>query len=304
MPLHSFNAGLRVTSKRPGNTLVVQAPAKVNLFLEVLAKRPDGYHDITTLMVAVTLFDVLKFKEEDSGDIRLKCGNPELSTGPDNLVFRAAELLKRHTGCKKGVNIRLTKRIPLAAGLAGGSSDAAATCIGLNRLWKLGLSQKELSALGAELGSDVSFFFSPPAAWCTGRGEKVRPLSLKKRLWFVLVALPVGLSTARVYQKVQVPLRPETGKEIRQAVQRGEVEEAGAELHNRLQTTAEKMCPAVRDVCERLRKLDPAGVLMSGSGPSVFALGRNRHEAVRIARQLRHGLKEEASVFLVQSCRG
>jgi len=167
MPLHSFNAGLRGTSKRPGNTLVGQAPAKVNLFLEVLNKRPDGYHDIATLMVAVTLFDVLRFKEEKSGDIRLTCSNPELSTGPENLVFRAADLLKRHTGCKKGVTIRLTKRIPLAAGLAGGSSDAAATCIGLNRLWNLGLSRKELLALGAELGSDVSFFFAPPAAWCT-----------------------------------------------------------------------------------------------------------------------------------------
>ncbi len=302
MPLYSFNAGLRVTSKRPGNTLVVQAPAKVNLFLEILAKRPDGYHDIATLMVAVNLFDVLRFKEEKSGDIRLTCSNPELSTGPENLVFRAADLLKRYTGCKKGVSIRLTKLIPLAAGLAGGSSDAAATCIGLNRLWNLGLSLKELLALGAELGSDVSFFFSPPAAWCTGRGEKVKPLSLKKRLWFVLVAMPVGLSTARVYQRVQVPLRPETGKEIRRAVRQGEVKEIGAQLHNRLQATAEKLCPTVRDVRERLRKLDPAGVLMSGSGPSVFALCRNRNEAVRIARQLRHGLKEEASVFLVQSC--
>jgi 4-diphosphocytidyl-2-C-methyl-D-erythritol kinase len=302
MPLYSSHASARPTSKRPGNPLVLQAPAKVNLFLEVLNKRPDGYHDIATLMVAVTLFDVLRFKEEDSGDIRLTCSNPELSTGLDNLVYRAAALLKEHTGCKKGVSIRLTKRIPLAAGLAGGSSDAAATCIGLNRLWNLGLSQKKLTKLGAKLGSDVAFFFSTPAAWCTGRGEIVKPLRLKKNLWFVLVAMPVGLSTARVYQKVQMPIRPETGREFRRAVQRGDVEEIGARLHNRLQGTAEKLCPAVRDVCERVKKMDPAGVLMSGSGPSVFALCRHQHEAVRIARQLRHGLKEEASVFLVPSC--
>jgi 4-diphosphocytidyl-2-C-methyl-D-erythritol kinase len=302
MPLHSSHAPARPTSKRPGNPLDLQAPAKVNLFLEVLNKRPDGYHDIATLMVAVTLFDVLRFKEEDSGDIRLTCRNPELSTGPDNLVYRAAALLKEYTGCKKGVSIRLTKRIPLAAGLAGGSSDAAATCIGLNRLWNLGLSRKELAKLGAKLGSDVAFFFSSPAAWCTGRGEKVKPLELKKKLWFVLIAMPVGLSTARVYQNVQVPLRPETGKEIRRAMQSGDVEEIGVRLHNRLQSTAEKLCPAVREVCERVKKLDPAGVLMSGSGPSVFALCRHRHEAVRIARQLRHGLKEEANVLVVHSC--
>ncbi len=302
MPLHSFNAGLRVTSKRPGNTLVVQAPAKVNLFLEVLAKRPDGYHDIATLMVAVTLFDVLRFKEEKSGDIRLTCGNPELSTGPGNLVFRAADLLKRYTGCKKGVNIRLTKRIPLAAGLAGGSSDAAATCMALNHLWKLRLSRKELLSLGAELGSDVAFFFSTPAAWCTGRGERVRPLRWSEPLWFVLVALPMGLSTARVYRGVEAPEKPQSGVAILQAVGSGDVEEIGRRLHNRLQPVAEKLCPAIRKLGRRLERLDPAGVLMSGSGPSVFALCRNRHEAVRIARQLRHGLKEEASVFLVQSC--
>src|SRR5712692_9413402 len=110
--------------ERHADALIVRAPAKVNLFLEVLAKRPDGYHDIATLMVAVSLYDTLEFKEEASGHIRLSCDHPGLSTGPDNLVSRAAECLRRHTGCTRGAAIRLFKRIPQAAGLAGGSTDA------------------------------------------------------------------------------------------------------------------------------------------------------------------------------------
>ena len=176
--------------ERQAGALVMQAPAKVNLFLEVLAKRPDGYHDIETLMVAVNLFDTLKFREEPGGDIRLTCNHPDLSTGSDNLVIRAAALLKQQTGCEKGARIRLTKRIPLAGGLAGGSSDAAATLVGLNRLWKLGLTRARLTDLAKELGSDVAFFFSAPAAWCTGRGERVTPMRLRRPLWFARAVKP------------------------------------------------------------------------------------------------------------------
>jgi 4-diphosphocytidyl-2-C-methyl-D-erythritol kinase len=288
--------------ERQAGALVIQAPAKLNLFLEVLAKRPDGYHDIETLMVAVALFDTLKFKEDPGGKIRLTCNQPQLSTGSDNLVIRAANLIKQKTGCEKGARIRLTKRIPLAAGLAGGSSDAAATLVGLNRLWKLGLSQGRLTALAKDLGSDVAFFFSAPAAWCTGRGERVRPLRLGKPLWFVLAVLPKGLSTARVYGALQVPEDPQGGERIRRAVQAGDVAEVGRWLHNRLQPVAQRLCPGIGRVCQRLAQLEPAGVLMSGSGPSVYALCRSHGEAVRIARQSRHGLKGEASVLLVRSC--
>src|SRR5947209_6913376 len=144
-------------SERRAAAVVVWAPAKVNLFLEVLAKRADGYHEIATLLVAVSLYDTLEFKEEASGEIRLHSDHPNLSTGPENLIVRAAELLRRRTGCGRGAAVRLAKRIPMAAGLAGGSSDAAATLAGLNRLWRLGLTRGELAVLGAELGSDVPF---------------------------------------------------------------------------------------------------------------------------------------------------
>src|SRR5438105_3037393 len=182
-------------SERHADAVVVWAPAKVNLYLEVLAKRADGYHEIATLMVAVSLYDTLEFKEETSGEIGFRCDHPDLTTGPDNLVLRAVQLLRQRTGCPRGVHIRLAKRIPLASGLAGGSSDAAATLAGLNRLWRLGLKRGELAQLGAELGSDVAFFFATPAAWCTGRGEQVAPLRLGRPLWLVLVQPPFGLST-------------------------------------------------------------------------------------------------------------
>ncbi|HEV3259742.1 MAG TPA: 4-(cytidine 5'-diphospho)-2-C-methyl-D-erythritol kinase [Gemmataceae bacterium] len=291
-------------SERHADTVAVWAPAKVNLYLEVLAKRADGYHDIETLMVAVSLYDTLEFKEEASGEIRLRCGHPGLGTGPDNLVCRAATLLRQRTGCDRGARIRLTKRIPLAAGLAGGSTDAAATLAGLNRLWRLGLTRADLAALGAELGSDVAFFFSTPAAWCTGRGEQVTPCPLGKSLLFVLVCPPVGLSTADVYRGVTVPAQPLSGDDIRRAARAGDREAIGRCLHNRLQPVAEGLCPMVATLRSRLEGLGPAGQLMSGSGTSLFALCRDRGEAVHLARALRHGLEEEVRphVFMVRSC--
>ncbi len=285
------------------DAVVFWAPAKVNLFLEVLAKRLDGYHEIATLMVAVGLFDRLEFREESVGKVVLQCDLPELSTGPENLVTRAADLLKRRTDCQRGAEIRLSKRIPLAAGLAGGSSDAAATLAGLNELWALGLTRTELMALSAELGSDVAFFFATPAAWCTGRGERVQPLTLGRPLIFVLVCPRQGLATTDVYSGVKVPERPLSGEEIRQAVEQGDIEAIGRRLHNRLQSAAEQLCPEVAAHRTRLQELRPAGCLMSGSGSSLFALCRDEPEAKRIVQGC-SGIQIEAAprVFLVPSC--
>jgi 4-diphosphocytidyl-2-C-methyl-D-erythritol kinase len=299
-------------SERHADAVVVRAPAKVNLFLEILAKRPNGYHDIETLIVAVSLYDTLEFREDASGRIQLACDQPGLSTGPENLVCRAAERLRQHTGCKLGAAIRLWKRIPMAAGLAGGSTDAAATLAGLNQLWRLGLNTEELAWLGAEIGSDVPFFFLTPAAWCTGRGEKVTACPLGCPLHFVLVCPPIGLSTADVYHGVTVPKTPESGDGIRQAAAAGEVEAIGRQLHNRLQSVAKRSCPEIAALHQRLAQIDTAGQLMSGSGSSLFALCRDHADALRVARQLRAegeerdptGAKPGGAVrlFVVQSC--
>lgn len=293
-----------MVSARAADAVVIWAPAKVNLYLEVLAKRADGYHEIATFMVAVNLYDTLEFTEEASGAVRLACNHPDLSCGPDNLILKAVELLRRRTGTSHGAAIRLTKRIPLAAGLAGGSTDAAATLTGLNRLWKLSLSRGELAELGAELGSDIAFFFHTPAAWCTGRGEKVEPKTLGRPLDLVLVCPPQGLSTAVVFRGVQVPTQPQTGEELCRAAEEGDIDEMGRRLHNRLQPVAETLYPAVADWAGRLAQLGPAGQLMSGSGSSLFALCRDRRQALVIARALSEGADDgvRPRVFLVRSC--
>ena len=268
--------------------LVIAAPAKVNLFLEVLAKRPDGYHELQTLMAAVDLFDTLELRPGPAGEIALECDPPGLPTGPDNLVHAAADRLRRKASRPDlGAAVRLTKRIPAKAGLAGGSSDAAAALIGLNRVWNLGLGKPELAAVAAEVGSDVPFFLELPAAWCTGRGEVVTPEPPGRGFDLVLVCPPVGLSTADVFGRVEVPAAPTDGAAARAAFRSGDVAALGRALFNRLAGPAFGLAPAVRSVYTRLASLDPAGCLMSGSGSAVFALCRDRADALRVADAFR-----------------
>jgi 4-diphosphocytidyl-2-C-methyl-D-erythritol kinase len=292
--------------ERRSDGVEIRAPAKVNLFLEVLAIRPDGYHEIATLMVAVTLFDTLEFQEDVSGDIVLWCDHPGLETGPANLVCRAADLLRQKTGTRSGARIRLAKRIPLAAGLAGGSSDAAATLVGLNELWRLGLGPADLAGLAGQIGSDVGFFLGGPAAWCTGRGEIVTPLALARQLDFLIVCPAVGLATAEVYRNVAVPANPASGEEIRQAVAAGDVDGIGRLLFNRLQPAAQRLCPEVAAWHARLAASSPAGVVMTGSGSSVLALCPNRRSALQLARDVRQAAPGTNAggfrMFLVRSC--
>ena len=267
--------------------VVVWAPAKVNLFLEVLGKRPDGYHQIVTLMVAIRLYDTLVFHAESSPALTLQCSDATLPTGPGNLILKAAKLLQDHTGCPLGASIRLVKRIPLAAGLAGGSSDAAATLLGLNRLWQLGLSDQELAKLGGEIGSDIPFFFHAPAAWCTGRGEIVTPVDLGKPLDLVLLCPAFGMATPAVYNRVVVPQTPASGDAIKEALAKGDVDYIGRLLHNRLQQAAESLDPRIAEYAAMLKETNPAGCLMSGSGSTLFALCRSADEAGHVAANLK-----------------
>ncbi len=287
-----------------GGAVRVWTPAKVNLFLEVQGRRTDGYHELATLMVTVGLFDSLEFRERPSGQVRLECDHPGLSTGPDNLVVRAVDLIRSRFGVSSGVDVRLAKRIPLQAGLAGGSTDAAGTLAGLNTLWRLGLDAHRLGELGAELGSDVTFFFFGPAAWCTGRGEVVQPLRAAGPLDLVLVCPPVGLSTADVYRALRLGAEVVDGEAVRRAFEAGDVALLGRLLHNRLQGPAEGLCPVVARWRERLAGLGPVGALMSGSGSTVFALGRDAADALRIARGLRDVREDggQARVVVVRSC--
>lgn len=279
-PHPSFPAGPR--------GLVVAAPAKINLFLEVRGKRPDGYHDLETLMVAVNVYDTLTVRPRADDQLHLSCDLPGLTTGPDNLVLKAASRLRlRAQNPALGADLHLAKRIPAQAGLAGGSSDAAAALVALDRVWNLNLPRADLAAVAAEVGSDVAFFLSLPAAWCTGRGEVVTPEPAGGGFDLVLVLPAVGLSTPAVFGRLVVPAAPRSGEAVRAAFRSGDVDALGAGLFNRLQEPAFALAPQVERVYARLAALDPVGCRMSGSGSAVFAVCRGPHDAARVAAGFR-----------------
>ena len=183
-------------------SLTLQAYAKINLTLEVLAKRPDGYHEISTILQTISLADTLTF--EPSANLDFRCDVSSLKT-PDNLVLKAARLLQETTGSNKGAIINLTKRIPIAAGLGSGSTDAAATLVGLNQLWELNLSLDKLTEPAAKLGSDVAFFLYGGTALAKGRGEQITPLPPAPEHWLVLLKpaiKPVPSKTAQLYSRL------------------------------------------------------------------------------------------------------
>src|SRR5271156_1731329 len=190
---------------RSTSGIEVLAPAKLNLFLEVLAKRSDGFHEIETLMVPVAWYDSLHFVSDPGGELSLDCEQIARSaepvpTGDDNLVLRAVKLLRDRSSVRQGARLRLVKRIPAASGLAGGSSDAAAALVAANLGWQLNWPREKLAPLAAELGSDVPFFLGQGPAICRGRGEIIEPVAGLGPLWFVVVRPPVGLSTPAVYK--------------------------------------------------------------------------------------------------------
>ncbi len=293
------------------NCCEVSTPAKLNLSLEVLAKRLDGYHELESLMVTVSLFDTLRFTRAQPGRLDLSnhwCVSRQqhstptlLPNGPDNLVLKAANLLLRETGTGHGVEIDLYKRIPLAAGLAGGSSDAAATLTGLNMLWELGLSLADLRELGAKLGSDVPFFLAGTnAAICRGRGESIEPIRFATSLHFVIVKPAAGLSTAQVFQNCQPAQTPNLTQELVRSLHGGDLGRAGKQFFNRLGAPAEKLCEQVSQLRDRFAGLPVLGHLMSGSGTSYFGLCHNSQQARQLAGRLR--ATHPGQVFDVQSC--
>ena len=279
------------------------APAKVNLFLEVLGKRPDGYHEVQTLILAVDLFDTLEVRDDETGRLSLECDPPGLPTGADNLVYQAADALRRAAGLTRGAGVRLTKRVPAQAGLGGGSSNAAAAIAALDAVWKLGLSCGDLLAVAATVGSDVGFFLTPPAGWCTGRGEQVEPVPVGRSLDLVIVKPPVGLPTADVYRRVRVSERPHSGEAVRDALRVGDPKSVADALFNRLQEAAFAAAPEVERVYRRLAACEPLGCLVSGSGSSVFAVCRDRADADRVAGHYRDADRDEPRTSLVYTVR-
>jgi 4-diphosphocytidyl-2-C-methyl-D-erythritol kinase len=254
--------------------LELQAYAKINLGLEVTGKRPDGYHNIVSVMQLVDLHDTLTFSPAD--ELRLFSNDPAmLEEGDNNLVLRAAHLLRHTYGNSQGAHITLEKRIPSAAGLGGGSSDAAATLVGLSRLWGLNVASEELSRLGALLGSDVPFFLAGPTALVEGRGEQVTPIEPTPTFYAVLVFQPYNIpgKTRQLYASL-TPQDLSDGSRTRavlKALRHGSDISAMA-VFNSFERAAFQVFPGLDQVRKRMFEAGAPNVHLSGSGPTLYTL--------------------------------
>lgn len=275
------------------HSLTITSPAKLNLVLRVLRKRKDGYHELCTLFHRISLADTLRLEKRREG-MHLLCSHPQVPK-KENLIVRAFRLLKRKHPFSGGVRVRLTKRIPVGGGLGGGSSNAAHFLIGMNRLFRMGLSQKELMKLGAELGADVPFFIAQTRhALGRGRGERIEPLPFPKRLWFLLFPRGKGLSTQRVYRGLRltgprVSLTRVT-REVKMAssfLAQGVSHRAARFLVNDLAPSAERLDPSLRETQKALEDLQLGKGYMSGSGPTWFLIVPFHGEALQALRRLR-----------------
>lgn len=265
----------------------LQAYGKINLTLDVLARRPDGYHEVEMIMQSIALHDVLEI-EQQSSEVSLLASGISVTTKEDNLVLRAASLLKQMAPPEAGAIIRLHKNIPVAAGLAGGSTNAAAALKGLNTLWHLGLSQEKLMKLAAKLGADVPFCLLGGTAIARGIGEKLTPLDPAPPFGLVLVKPAFGVSTAEVYQGLcleQLRPRPNLASMI-EALKERHLGKVAGELANVLESVTLKLHPELITIKNYLREAGCQGVLMSGSGPTVFGLTENLAKAKEIADQI------------------
>ncbi|MCY8825146.1 4-(cytidine 5'-diphospho)-2-C-methyl-D-erythritol kinase [Bacillus atrophaeus] len=268
--------------------ILEKAPAKINLSLDVTKKRPDGYHEVEMIMTTIDLADRIELTEIAEDEVRVASHNRFVPDDQRNLAYQAAKLIKGRYKVKKGVSIMITKVIPVAAGLAGGSSDAAATLRGLNRLWKLNLSVEELAELGAEIGSDVSFCVYGGTALATGRGERIRHISAPPHCWVILAKPTVGVSTAEVYRQLKLDKveHPDVNGMI-EAIEEKSFQKVCGQLGNVLESVTLDMHPEVAMIKNQMKRFGADAVLMSGSGPTVFGLVQYESKVQRIYNGLR-----------------
>jgi len=273
--------------------MTLTAPAKINWFLKVIGKRDDGYHEIRSLMQCVSLSDKLIF--EHSERITVITDAPIPLQG--NLVCRAARMLQEISGTSQGVKITLKKEIPLAAGLGGGSSDAAVTLMGLNRLWKLNLSVDDLVGLGTRLGSDIPFFFSGPAAIVEGKGEIVRPVPMRSYI-LLLVKPRFEVSTAWAYREIdetnEIPMRngglltkeDNSFTLLYHAFEKGDFSSLSSLLRNDFEPYMIRRFPVVGEIKKNLLRSGALFTSMSGSGPTIFGVFEEFRDAEKASERM------------------
>ncbi len=262
--------------------LRVQAHAKVNLYLDIIGSRSDGYHEIETIFHSIGLHDDIYLRKRIDRQITVHCEHPHVPCDPRNLAYRAAKLLLDNTPDLSGVEIQILKRIPVAAGLGGGSADAAAVLYGMNALFDLNLTQRDLMQLGVQLGADVPFCILGGAALGRGIGEILTPLPPLEEAWILLVNPGFEIPTAWVYQQINLSLTvPKKNVTIlARCLQNGEFVNVARHLYNGLEVPVLSKYPAVAEIKTKLgNRPGSCGVLMSGSGATVFALMQSQAEA-------------------------
>jgi 4-diphosphocytidyl-2-C-methyl-D-erythritol kinase len=275
------------------SSVIVRAPAKINLHLSVGPLRRDGYHDVATAYHAVSLHDEVIASDSDGLAVSVSAGTgvpvEDVPQDPSNLAAAAAMALARHVGRSPDVALHITKGIPVAGGMAGGSADAAAALVACDALWSTGLSRGELSALGAQVGSDVPFSLTGGTAVGTGRGEVLAPVLARGRFQWVAALADGGLSTPDVYAECDrlregrdLP-EPRVGSDLMAALRAGDADALGAALHNDLEEAACSLRPALRQTLGTGRQAGALGAVVSGSGPTVVFLARSPEHAIDIA---------------------
>lgn len=282
------------------NEVCLKARAKINLSLDVLAKRPDGYHEVKMIMQTVNLYDLIYIKKIRVPKIIIQTNLFWLPTDERNLAYRAAKLFLEKTNIESGIFIELDKKIPVAAGLAGGSSDAAAVLVGLNKLFKTHFSKTALMEMGKELGADVPYCIFRQTALAEGIGEKLTELPSLPSFYVLIAKPPISVSTAEVYQSLnlnQVAERPNTEKLI-DFIERKDIEGVAKGMVNVLEEVTIKKYPVIDQLKKFIIQQGALGAMMSGSGPTVFGIFKDKKMAQKAYYKTKvSGLAKE--VFLV-----
>ena len=276
------------------NKIEIDSYSKINLTLNILGKRRDGYHDIETIMQSINLADRIFIKEEKE-EIKIKCSHPLVPVDTQSLTYRSAEKILNRYRIKKGVKIEIDKKIPLASGMAGGSANSASILVGINKLFALNLSNKVLREIGEELGMDVPFCIQNGTALAYHKGEKVTPLPpINPPLWTIIINPGFEIPTKWAYNNLDLGLiKREKNNTITmlKALKKGGLEGIAKNLFNSFEELIIKKYPEIGKIKDRLIEEGALGTLMSGSGPTVFGIAQNKEQALKIYEKLKSEYK-------------
>lgn len=278
--------------------LFEKAPAKINLSLDVLGRRDDGYHNVEMVMTTIDLYDRIELHSLNEDKIKVSLWSRYVPNDERNLAYKAAALLRSKYHISQGVHIKIEKNIPVSAGLGGGSSNAAAVLRGLNKLWKLNLSMEELALLGSAIGSDVPFCVYGKTAIARGRGEIIEKLPSPPTCWVVLAKPALGVSSRTIFHKYIHEERPRTSQPIIQALEEKNFLKLCQSINNVLEHVTFESYPQVRQMKDKMVKYGASGVLMSGSGPTIYGLVQHHGKAKRIYNGMR-GFCDEVYVVRI-----